>query len=68
MKFIDAAFEELVKEDGLMVFAKGLGLDQLLYRFVKLHVDGTRLTLLLNISDQQVTTFNAWLERIMSVS
>jgi hypothetical protein len=41
-----------------MVFAKGLGLDELLYRFVKLHVDGTRLTLLLNISDQQVSTFN----------
>ena len=51
-------FADLLKDDGLIVMGKGLGVLNLIYRLVKLHSTPKRLVFLLNLSDDNVRTIN----------
>eukprot|EP00941_MAST-03F_sp_MAST-3F-sp1_P005553 g5553.t1 len=48
LSFIASAFHDLLEEDGLAVFAKGLGITRLLSKFVRLYCDHKYLVFVLN--------------------
>jgi DNA excision repair protein ERCC-4 len=58
--------EELAAEDGLLVIAKGLGLELLLANILLLHADSRNLCILLNTSQQEFTSIKDLLETIDS--
>lgn len=63
MRYLDEISQDCLNHNALVVLAKGLGLNLLLYRMVRHFLDGSKLTLFLNISDAQISCFNTWLKR-----
>jgi len=58
MEYLQEAFEQLLDGDGLMVMARGLGLQRLIARFLRMYCENTQnLVICLNMAsaaDQQL--------------
>ncbi|XP_064605253.1 DNA repair endonuclease XPF-like [Liolophura sinensis] len=55
-------FLDAFHEDGLLVTAKGLGIDRILKNFIKVHCDPANLVLVLNVSSTEVDYLTEQLE------
>lgn len=52
--YLAKAFAELLREDGLLVFGRGLGLQIIVSKFLRLYGDRKRLVFVLNASTEEV--------------
>jgi DNA excision repair protein ERCC-4 len=57
MDFVHQAFAELYEDDGLLVMARGLGLERVLLQFLKLHCNSNSLVFVLNCSKEEMEYF-----------
>eukprot|EP00616_Rhizochromulina_sp_CCMP1243_P013390 CAMPEP_0118967860 /NCGR_PEP_ID=MMETSP1173-20130426/5182_1 /TAXON_ID=1034831 /ORGANISM="Rhizochromulina marina cf, Strain CCMP1243" /LENGTH=201 /DNA_ID=CAMNT_0006916893 /DNA_START=54 /DNA_END=656 /DNA_ORIENTATION=- len=64
--YLAGAFSELLEEDGLTVFGRGMGIRALLSKFIRLYNDaekwGTRLVFCLNVVGDEQAVFNVLLD------
>jgi hypothetical protein len=58
LPFFDSTFEDLLKTDKLLITAKGLGTNEILYKFIKYYSNIKSLVFVLNLSKNEQNYFH----------
>ena len=62
LSYCNTMFLDLLHEDGLLVTAKGLGIEEVIYNMIKVYSDPGNLVLVLGLSEEEEQYFRTRLD------